>query len=110
VCLPLYFAGGALTVIVNVVNRRRAEDSLTVHVGPGPATLWQDLVVRDVISPQQDLRIGTGSPDRPDLSRALIGGACRSWQWAPLAQRHIKERPAGARDQRSPCPQRRHKP
>jgi hypothetical protein len=39
--------------------------------------------VRDVISPQLDLWIGTGSPDRPDPSRALIGGACRSWQCAP---------------------------
>jgi hypothetical protein len=55
--------------------------------------------VRDVISPQPDLQIGTGSPDRfPDLKRALIGGVCRSWQWAPLAQRHIKEGPAGARE------------
>jgi hypothetical protein len=36
VCLPLYFAGGALTIIVNVVNRRRAEDSLTVHALAGP--------------------------------------------------------------------------
>jgi hypothetical protein len=53
--------------------------------------------VRDVISPQLDLWIGTGSPDRPDPRRALIGGACRSWQWAPLAQR-------------SPCPLRCHKP
>jgi hypothetical protein len=43
----------------------------------------EHVLVRDVISPQQDLRIGTGSPDRPDLSRALIGGACRSWQWVP---------------------------
>jgi hypothetical protein len=32
--------------------------------------------VRDVI-PTPDLRIGTGSPDRPDPRRALIGGACR---------------------------------
>jgi hypothetical protein len=38
------------------------------------------VIVRDVISPQLDLRIGTGSPNRPDPSRALIGGACRSWQ------------------------------
>ncbi|TVU35524.1 hypothetical protein EJB05_17420, partial [Eragrostis curvula] len=44
VCLPLYLVGAALTIIVNVVNRRRAQDSLTVTVGPGPATLWQDLV------------------------------------------------------------------
>jgi hypothetical protein len=40
--------------------------------------------VRKVISPDE-------SPDRfPDPRRALIGGACRLWQWAPLAQRHIK--------------------
>ncbi len=32
--------------------------------------------VRDVI-PTPDLRIGTGSPDRPDPRRALIRGACR---------------------------------
>ncbi|KAK3161566.1 hypothetical protein QOZ80_1BG0078720 [Eleusine coracana subsp. coracana] len=44
VCLPLYSAGAALTIIVNVINRRRAEASLTVYVGPGSATLWQDLV------------------------------------------------------------------
>jgi hypothetical protein len=49
--------------------------------------------VRDVISPD-------GSPNRfPDPRRALIGGACRFVAVGPpLAQRHIKERPAGARE------------
>jgi hypothetical protein len=39
-------------------------------------TMQQVKSVRDVI-PTPDLRIGTGSPDRPDPRRALIGGACR---------------------------------
>jgi hypothetical protein len=38
--------------------------------------LLDGIIVRDVI-PTPDLRIGTGSPDRPDPRRALIGGACR---------------------------------
>ncbi|KAJ1284770.1 hypothetical protein BS78_03G230600 [Paspalum vaginatum] len=46
VCVPLYLIGGALTVIVHVVNARRAarENSLTVPVGPEQATLLEDLV------------------------------------------------------------------
>ncbi|OEL18687.1 hypothetical protein BAE44_0020297 [Dichanthelium oligosanthes] len=45
VCLPLYLLGGAVTVVVHVLSSRRAalEDSLTVRVGPEPATLWEDL-------------------------------------------------------------------
>jgi hypothetical protein len=44
-CAPLYLIGGALTIIVHVVNALRAarEESLTVRVGPEPATLWEDL-------------------------------------------------------------------
>lgn len=45
-CAPLYLIGGALTIVVHVVNALRAarEDSLTVRIGPEPATLWEDLV------------------------------------------------------------------
>ncbi|OEL18689.1 hypothetical protein BAE44_0020299 [Dichanthelium oligosanthes] len=45
-CVPLYLIGGALTIIVHAMNVRRAarEDSLTVRIGPEPATLWEDLV------------------------------------------------------------------
>jgi hypothetical protein len=45
-CAPLYLIGGALTVIVHAVHARRAalEGSLTVRLGPEPATLWGDLV------------------------------------------------------------------
>ncbi|EES01257.1 hypothetical protein SORBI_3003G256000 [Sorghum bicolor] len=45
-CAPLYLIGGALTIIVHVVDALRAarEESLTVRVGPEPATLWEDLV------------------------------------------------------------------
>jgi hypothetical protein len=45
-CAPLYLIGGALTVVVHMVNARRAalEGSLTVRLGPKPATLWGDLV------------------------------------------------------------------
>ena len=46
-CAPLYLIGGALTIIVHVVDALRAareESSLTVRVGPEPATLWEDLV------------------------------------------------------------------
>jgi hypothetical protein len=33
----------------------------------------------------------SGSPNREtDPIRALIGGACRVWQWTPLTQRHNK--------------------
>nr|CAB3477931.1 unnamed protein product [Digitaria exilis] len=42
-CLPLYLIGGALTIIFHAMNARR-EDSLTVRIGPEPATLWEDLV------------------------------------------------------------------
>jgi hypothetical protein len=48
--------------------------------------------VREVISPD-------GSPDRfPDPRRALIGGACHFVAVPPLAQCHIKQRQAGARE------------
>ncbi|TKW16030.1 hypothetical protein SEVIR_5G273100v4 [Setaria viridis] len=45
-CVPLYLIGGALTFIAHAVNARRAarEGSLTVRLGPVPATLWEDLV------------------------------------------------------------------
>jgi len=45
VCLPLYLLGGAMTVALHASSSRRAalEDSLAVHVGPEPATLWEDL-------------------------------------------------------------------
>ncbi|CAO2170997.1 unnamed protein product [Urochloa humidicola] len=47
-CLPLYLIGGALTVIVHIMNTRRAAaeeaSSVTVRLGPAPATLWEDLV------------------------------------------------------------------
>jgi hypothetical protein len=57
---------------------------LVPHAGAAAADGRLVDSVRDMISPQPDLRIGTGSPDRfPDPRRALIGGACRSWQWAP---------------------------
>nr|CAB3473883.1 unnamed protein product [Digitaria exilis] len=42
-CLPLYLIGGALTIIFHAMNAR-LEDSLTVSIGPEPATLWEDLV------------------------------------------------------------------
>jgi hypothetical protein len=48
------------------------------------------LLVRNVIS---------GSSNREtDPIRALIGGACRVWQWPPLTQRHNKRGQAGARE------------
>ncbi|CAL4955170.1 unnamed protein product [Urochloa decumbens] len=46
-CVPLYVIGGAITVVVHVVNARRAAreaGSVTVRLGPEPATLWEDLV------------------------------------------------------------------
>ncbi|OEL18682.1 hypothetical protein BAE44_0020292 [Dichanthelium oligosanthes] len=45
-CVPVYLIGGALAIIVHAMNVRRAaqEDSLTVRIGPEPATLWEDLV------------------------------------------------------------------
>ncbi|CAO1945523.1 unnamed protein product [Urochloa humidicola] len=43
-CLPLYLIGGVVTIIVHVVNARRAAAGLTVRLGPEPATLWEDFV------------------------------------------------------------------
>ncbi|CAO2183271.1 unnamed protein product [Urochloa humidicola] len=46
-CVPLYVIGGAITVVVHVINARRAAreaGSVTVRLGPEPATLWEDLV------------------------------------------------------------------
>ncbi|WVZ69292.1 hypothetical protein U9M48_018102 [Paspalum notatum var. saurae] len=45
VCLPLWVLGGALTLALHESNSRRAAwvDSLAVRVGPGPATVWEDL-------------------------------------------------------------------
>ncbi|CAO2198108.1 unnamed protein product [Urochloa humidicola] len=47
-CVPLYLIGGVLTVIVHVVNARRAAagdaSSVTVRLDPEPTTLWEDLV------------------------------------------------------------------
>ncbi|CAL4962082.1 unnamed protein product [Urochloa decumbens] len=47
VCVPLYVIGGAITVVVHAMNARRAAreaGSVTVRLGPEPATLWEDLV------------------------------------------------------------------
>ncbi|CAL4974750.1 unnamed protein product [Urochloa decumbens] len=47
-CVPLYLIGGAVTVIAHFMNARRAAEveagSVTVRLGPAPATLWEDLV------------------------------------------------------------------
>ncbi|CAO2178778.1 unnamed protein product [Urochloa humidicola] len=47
-CVPLYLIGGALTIVVHMLNAHRAAageaSSLTVRLGPAPATLWEDLV------------------------------------------------------------------
>jgi hypothetical protein len=69
--LPRGVGGDAERARGRRVHRFRAEGNTEKVEGDGG--------VRDVISPQLDLRIGTGSPDRSDPSRALIGGVCRSW-------------------------------
>ncbi|PUZ55365.1 hypothetical protein GQ55_5G206300 [Panicum hallii var. hallii] len=46
-CVPVYLAGGALTIVAHAMSAVRAareEGSLTVRLGPEPATLWEDLV------------------------------------------------------------------
>jgi len=46
-CVPVYLAGGAITVVAHAMSARRAAregSSLTVRLGPEPATLWEDLV------------------------------------------------------------------
>ncbi|KAG2599784.1 uncharacterized protein LOC120707604 [Panicum virgatum] len=43
-CVPVYLAGGALTVVAHAMSARCEDCSLTVRLDPEPATLWEDLV------------------------------------------------------------------